>query len=129
VTAGPNGDGGSEEDRGFKVTDRRNPSSEVTETAEADAPHEDGAQSRLPELDFSTFVLSLSASAVLHLGEMPHPETQTSEKNLPLAKQTIDILGMLQDKTRGNLTREEERLLTSILYDLRMKYVEHAKKA
>lgn len=85
-----------------------------------------GARS-LTEVDFSTFVLSLSASAIYNLGEMPHPETARAEKNLPLAKQTIDILGMLQDKTRGNLTHDEEQLLTSLLFDLRVKFVAHAK--
>ena len=82
----------------------------------------------LPEIDFNTFVLSMASSALLHLGQMPHPDTQKAEANLPLAKQTIDILAMLQGKTRGNLSRDEEQLLENLLYDLRLKYVEAAKK-
>ena len=77
----------------------------------------------LPEMDFGTFVLSLASSALMHLGQMENPETGKKERNLPLAKQTIDILGVLQEKTKGNLTQEEDRLLTELLYDLRLKYV------
>jgi hypothetical protein len=78
----------------------------------------------LPGIDFSTFIMSLSQSAVLHLGEIPHPETNEIEKNLPLARQTIDLLGVLEEKTKGNLTGDEERLLTQVLFDLRMRFVE-----
>ena len=59
----------------------------------------------------------------MQLGEIPHPDTEKKTVNLPMAKQTIDILGVLQDKTRGNLDVEEARLLKELLYDLRMKYV------
>jgi len=76
------------------------------------------------EIDFTTFCISLGSSAFVHLGEVPHPESQQSEVNLVLAKQTIDILGMLQAKTRGNLTAEEEKLLEHLLLDLRLRYVE-----
>ena len=81
----------------------------------------------LPTVDFATFVLSLSHSALLHLGEAPHPETGSVEKSLPLARQTIDLLAMLEDKTKGNLTGDEERLVAQILFDLRMRYVELSK--
>ena len=81
----------------------------------------------LPEIDFATFVLSLGTSVLLHLGELAEPNGQR-EKNLPLAKQTIDMIGMLQEKTRGNLTEAEEALLASLLYDLRVKYVDAVKK-
>ncbi len=81
----------------------------------------------LPNIDFATFVLSLSHSALMHLGEAPHPETGSIEKNLSLARQTIDLIGMLEEKTKGNLTGEEERLLGQILYDLRMRFVEQSK--
>jgi len=77
----------------------------------------------LPEVSFATFVYSLSTSALVHLGEIPEPISEKMDKNLPLAKQTIDILGILQEKTKGNLTQEEENLLNSFLYDLRMRYV------
>jgi hypothetical protein len=81
----------------------------------------------LPRVDFSTFVLSLSHSALMHLGEAPNPETGRVEKNLPLARQTIDLIAMLDEKTKGNLTGAEERLLTQLLFDLRMRYVEASK--
>lgn len=77
----------------------------------------------LPEIDFSSFIFSLSSSALLHLGEIPDPISHKREKSLPFAKQTIDILAMLREKTQGNLTTEEERLLDNILYDLRMRYI------
>ncbi len=74
-------------------------------------------------IDFATFILSLSSSAAYHLGLAPHPEEGTSHKNFPMAKQTIDILCILKDKTQGNLSESEERLLSEILYNLRMAYV------
>ncbi len=82
----------------------------------------------LPEIDFGTFVMSLASSALVHLGEVAHPDTGAPQANLALAKQTIDILGMLKEKTRGNLTKEEGELLENLLLDLRMKYV-HRKKS
>ncbi len=82
----------------------------------------------LPSIDFATFVLSLSHSALMHLGEAPHPETNTVEQNIPLARQTIDLLGVLEEKTKGNLTGDEERLLHQVLYDLRMRFVESGQK-
>jgi len=81
----------------------------------------------LPRVDFATFILSLSHSALMHLGEAPNPETNAIEKDLPLARQTIDLIGMLEEKTKGNLTGDEERLLGQILYDLRMRFVEKSK--
>lgn len=74
-------------------------------------------------IDFTTFVLSLGSSAFVHLGDAPHPETQKPEPDLLLAKQTIDLLGMLQEKTRGNLSPDEERFLQTLLSDLRLRYV------
>jgi hypothetical protein len=82
----------------------------------------------LPEMDFSSFIFSLSTSALFHLGEVPDPVTQKREKDLPLAKQTIDILGMLKEKTRGNLTSEEGKLLENLLTDLRWRYIREAKE-
>ncbi|MFO7155462.1 MAG: DUF1844 domain-containing protein [Pseudomonadota bacterium] len=75
-------------------------------------------------MDFLTFVFSLGSSALVHLGDAPNPETGKLEKNLVLARETIDVLSMLQEKTKGNLTPEEERFLGSLLYDLRLRYVE-----
>ena len=85
------------------------------------------AAETLPHVDFSTFVLSLSHSALVHLGEAPNPETGMLQKNLVLARQTIDLIAMLDEKTKGNLTGDEERLLGQILFDLRMRYVELSK--
>ncbi len=87
-----------------------------------DPPFGPGDESLL-EFDFITFVLSLHRSAACHLGCAPDPDTNVCQENLPLAKQTIDILSMLQDKTQGNLTGEEERILSEILFDLRMAYI------
>jgi hypothetical protein len=81
----------------------------------------------LPEIDFSTFVLSLGSSALVHLGEVPDDDGR-SQPNLPLAKQTIDLLGLLQAKTKGNLDDGEEQLLAGLLYDLRIKYVDASKR-
>jgi hypothetical protein len=123
---------------GFTVTDRRS-------FAEADAAPDDGASppsappsgneaarrlrddSTLPAVDFHTFVLSLGSSALLHLGELEHPDAGGPQKDLPLAKHTIDILAMLEEKTKGNLTPPEEKLISSLLFDLRLRYVEATK--
>ncbi|UCD70943.1 MAG: DUF1844 domain-containing protein [Syntrophobacterales bacterium] len=77
----------------------------------------------LPEVTFSNFVFSLSTQALIQLGEIQDPELKKSLKNLPLAKQTIDLIGMLREKTSGNLTKDEDALIDSALYDLRMRYV------
>ena len=78
-------------------------------------------------IDFYTFILSLGSSALIHLGDAPHPETGESlPLNLPVAHQTIDILSMLQEKTRGNLTPAEEKFLENLLADLRLRYVAKA---
>ena len=82
----------------------------------------------LYEFGFSTFVLSLSTSALVHLGELPDPITNAKEINLQLAKQTIGIIEMLKEKTKGNLTREEESLLDNVLYDVRVKFVKSSGK-
>ncbi|ACU91202.1 DUF1844 domain-containing protein [Desulfomicrobium baculatum] len=81
----------------------------------------------MPQLDFGTFVLSMSSSALVHLGEVPEPESGQLMENVLAAKQTIDILCMLESKTRGNLTDQEARLLRDMLFELRMKYVQKAK--
>lgn len=77
----------------------------------------------LPEVNFSSFLLSLSSSILLHLGEIADPQSGEKKKDLSLAKQTIDIIGLLKDKTKGNLTQEEQNLLEHLLYDLRMRFV------
>ncbi len=126
---------------GFKVTDRRSFTDDAG-TAD-DAPDEAPAASSsaasvagvaaeapvaaFPPVDFHTFVLSLGSSALLHLGEIENPNDGVSQKDLPLAKHTIDILVMLEEKTKGNLSSAEERLMESLLYDLRLRYVEATK--
>jgi hypothetical protein len=80
----------------------------------------------LPAIDFTTLVLSLSHSALLHPGDAPDPGGEVAI-NLSMARQSIDLIAMLQDKTRGNLTGEEERTLSQALFDLRMRYVEVTK--
>lgn len=82
----------------------------------------------LPAVDFTTFVVSLSHSALLHLGDAPHPTEEKSDVDLPMARQTIDLLALIQEKTHGNLTGAEERVLTQALYDLRVRYVEVSQK-
>lgn len=77
-------------------------------------------------LAFSTFLISLSTSVLVCLGELPDPLTNEKSMNIPLAKQTIGIIEMLNTKTRGNLSEEENKLLGDILYDLRMKYIKVA---
>lgn len=81
--------------------------------------------SGVPPIDFNTFILSLSTSALIHLGVNPTGDESAKGPpvNLPLARQTIDLIAMLEEKTAGNLSGEEERLLSSILVDLRMRYV------
>ncbi len=78
---------------------------------------------QLPPVNFSMFILSLNTSALVHLGQIPDPHTQEKKKDLALARQTIDILDMLREKTKGNLTKEEEKLLDNILYELRLLYL------
>ncbi len=89
-------------------------------------------QSQLPRLDFSTFVVSIIGSACVHLGDAPDPESGevrqgTTEANLILARQDIELLALLADKTKGNLSGEEERMLEQGLYDLRMRFLEVTK--
>ncbi|MFA6810867.1 MAG: DUF1844 domain-containing protein [Desulfoplanes sp.] len=78
----------------------------------------------MPKLDFSTFVMSLSSTVLVHLGEIPDIQTGMATPNIPLAKQTIDILTMLQEKTQGNLTGEETRLIRDLLFELRVKFIQ-----
>ena len=130
--------GNSDAKGGFTVTDRRSfaegrehaPGGGRRPRPPPPTPPADSAGRRaptLPAVDFHTFVLSLGSSALLHLGELEHPEVGARQKDLPLAKHTIDILVMLEEKTKGNLTPAEEKLIQSLLYDLRLRYVEAQK--
>ena len=93
------------------------------EAATASPADESDQHPPMPEINLSTFVISLNASALLHLGAIEDPTTGKKGKDLAMAKQTIDILSMLKEKTAGNLSNDEENLLKSILYDLKMIYV------
>ena len=92
----------------------------------------EGAEGQeLPRIDFSTFVLSLGTSALFHMGLVSEPSSREKmeEPNLPLASQTIDTLEMLEEKTRENLSDEEAKLLETLLFEIRMRYVEVSRKS
>ncbi|MBA3028890.1 MAG: DUF1844 domain-containing protein [Desulfobacteraceae bacterium] len=90
----------------------------------ASEKHRDpSGEATFPEINFMTFIMSLNASAMVNLGVLDEPGSQKKDKNLMLGKQTIDILAMLQEKTKGNLSPDEENMLKNILYDLRIIYV------
>ncbi|MCH8818989.1 MAG: DUF1844 domain-containing protein [Acidobacteria bacterium] len=74
-------------------------------------------------MNFSSFLLSLATTGMVHLGEIPEPTTGQKLENLEAASQMIDILGILKEKTEGNLLSEESQLLESLLYELRMKFL------
>ena len=112
----------SEDTKDFVLKDQENAEKAAEEKKGADAGQTDEA-AQLPEINFPTFVISLNASALLHLGAIEDPNTGEKAKNLPMAKQTIDILSMLEEKTKGNLTEEEEKIIKNVLYDLRILYV------
>jgi hypothetical protein len=124
-----------EQDRGFTVIDRRGGGGEAAQEApRAASPSareelaQDDAQLP-PPVDFTGFVLSLATSALYHMGFVGDPEHDrpTPEPDLPLARQTIDTLEMLQHKTRGNLDAEEDHLLEGVLYELHLRFVEVSK--
>ena len=118
-----------EQNKGFVVRDKRftakeeEPGPELRGAEKEKEPEEQGP---LPEVNFVTFILSLSTSALIQLAEIEDPAMKQPVKNLPLAKQTIDLIGMLKEKTKGNLTPDEDKLMENILFDLRMRYVKAA---
>jgi len=139
----PDDESNDAKEKGFAVTDRRAGIEESAPPAEAPlkateqprpapaapaAGPADASARPLPEITFPTFLLSLSTSALMHLGLIPNPLSGQMEKDLPLAKQSIDLLNLIRRKTQGNLEPDEAQLLDSILYDLRMKYVEAHKE-
>ncbi|HTM08112.1 MAG TPA: DUF1844 domain-containing protein [Verrucomicrobiae bacterium] len=138
---------GEKQGKGFKVEDRRrfSETGEARESAKTDerpsdepvrpaaaagggARAEERSAEALPEINFSTFIISLSTQALMHLGEIADPVSGKAEADLPGAKQMIDILSLLQEKTRGNLDAGEQQLMEDVLYDLRMRYVDAVKK-
>jgi hypothetical protein len=84
--------------------------------------------SELPGIDFATFILSLSHNVLVHLGDAPDPTGTSQQPDFALARQTIDLLGLLEEKTRGNLTGQEERILSQTLCDLRVRFTEVSNK-
>lgn len=122
------------EEEDFTVIDKRKIFRDSGDSGSGNEEKKDAQQSGLEEEDFfthltfSTFILSLSTSVLVNLGELPDPLTNEKKVNLPLAKQTIGIIELLMEKTRGNLTQEEDKLVSNLLFDLRMKYVSVAAK-
>jgi hypothetical protein len=126
-------------DSGFVVKDKRlfgegqeTPSEEQAQNKTAETKSEPQSTKEAqsvpePEFDypvnFTNFVLSLSTSALFHFGDFPDHEGGTTQKNLPAAKQTIDILDMLNEKTKGNLDENESKLIQGVLYELKMRFV------
>ena len=111
---------GSEADE--KVT--AGPSTEEQSKVQEDTPKQSQKEDfDYPPINFTNFVLSLSTSALFHFGDFPDQAGSKSEKNLPAAKQTIDILDMLNEKAKGNLNEHENQLIQGVLYELKMRYV------
>jgi hypothetical protein len=127
-----------DEDRGFTVSDRRGAGRErssVSETPSTPVPPRPESAARDEEVDdhrhagpvdFSGLLLSLASTAMLHLGA-PTPDGKTGPVNLPRAQEMIDLLSVLEQKTKGNLTPDESALLGNLLYNLRLRYVEAAR--
>jgi|Deesub1362A_J573_1020465.scaffolds.fasta_scaffold03701_1 hypothetical protein len=133
----------SEEDLGFKVRDRRrlNPDGTLREEVEeseeerpqreARSPEAEGKpreearrRAPLPPVDFSGLIVSLAQAAMMHMGQLPDPKTGERRQDMELARHTIDTIAMLKEKTQGNLSEEEQRLLDHTLTDLRLAYVQ-----
>ncbi len=126
------------EGEGFVIKDKR--SSQISEDAatflgdqetkdqeeQTDSSKEKETESF--QIDFSTFIMSLTSSAFYHLGDMPDPSTGKKEVNLPAVQQTIDMLIMLREKTKGNLKEDEEKLVEQLIYELQVKYVAKTKE-
>jgi hypothetical protein len=126
---------GDEQEQGFVIRDRRGrgedappppsaPKSPAAEPAAAASHHADqhGPAGHLP-VNFSSFVISMGSSALMLMGEQLDPQQPAMPLNLPQAKEIIDLLSMLEEKTRGNLTSDEQVVLKDMLYALRMKFV------
>ena len=117
---------------GFVIKDKRFSESSETKEEPATVKEPDVKEkvaeptaepSDYPPVNFTNFVISLSTSALFHFGDFPEYEGGKAEKNLPAAKQTIDILNMLNEKTKGNLDPNETSLIQGVLYELKMRYV------
>jgi hypothetical protein len=128
-----------EEEKGFVIKDRRTFDKEgelKEEKAQEPAPEKEKQQKQkaveeerlpLPEVNFNSLIFSLSSSAFFNLGEIADPQTGQKQKDLPMAKHSIDIIAMLQEKTKGNLNDEEAKFIDNILAELRIRYVKAVK--
>ncbi len=128
----------ADEEKGFVIKDRRafDDKGEVKDQERKEeprkeepgkkAPGRETEETPLPEVNFNSLIFSLSSSALINLGEIADPHTRQTEKDLPLAKHSIDTIAMLKDKTKGNLNPEEQRFVDTILADLRWRYVKKA---
>ncbi len=121
---------GDEKDKPFKVIDKRassgmQDSSESTKKSEGDGfTMESGKETGPNEIDFVTLIYSFATGALISMGLAPDPQTKKTQKNLTMAKQNIEILTMLQAKTKGNLTPDEAKFLDNILTEVRLRFVE-----
>ena len=106
------------------MSEEKKKNKDAEEKPEDKKPGGETPQTGELKMDFSNFVLSLNASAIMHLGDIPDPNTKERSINLPAARHTVDILEILQDKTKGNLSDEEQKLIDDVLYGLRIRYVQ-----
>jgi hypothetical protein len=119
--------------QGFTIKDHRH-SQKTDEGIENKSLSSANSTSKQPEsiqdfkIDFSTFILSLTSSAFYHLGEIPDPKTGAKKIDLNAVKQTIDIISMLSNKTEGNLSDEEKKLIEQLTYELQVKYIDAQSK-
>jgi len=109
-----------------KVKEPEKGKQEQEKTKAGKGQHQQQQSPPLPEVTFTSLIFSLSSSALYHFGEIADPQTGQKKKDLSLAKHAIDTIAMLKDKTKGNLTEEEEKFIDSVLTDLRWRYVKEA---
>ncbi len=120
--------------KGYTFTDKRGlgrdepGESAPAGTMDGVSPGKKGHDGPEPAVDFTTLIMSFASAAIVNMGRVPDPMTNTIEKNLVIAQQNIDIIHLLQEKTRGNLTPDEERLVEQVLYELRMSFISVAKE-
>jgi len=118
-----------EETAGKKdVSEPAKPSTAAEEREQRKEKETSEQQAAMPEMNFANFIFSLSTSAMYHFGDFPDPVTKKAERNLAAARQTIDIIAMLKEKTEGNLSADEKTLIDTVLFELRMRYVKEKDK-
>jgi len=118
-----------QEEEGFRVTDKRGFREEdekkAPESSEKNEDKPSGVEDvpPRPPIDFPSYILSYYTQGIVFLGEVPNPYTNKKEEDVEAARHIIDLLSMLEQKTKGNLSGEEQQLLESVLYELRMKFM------